>query len=344
MSIAHAAPVAAGASTVTATFADFAISLDGTTLPTEVRRKAGLCLLDFLAACLRARELEWSRQALELVRRGGSRADATLIGTDLQAAATEAAFANATAGHGLIREDMHVASACHIGVVVIPAALAVAEREGASGADLLAAIVAGYEITARLGRAVLSQAFAAHFRPTGTIGPFGAALAAARLAALSRDETVAALGFAGNLGAGLNEWPWSGGTEIYFHAGNAARAGVQAADLGAIGALASATIVEGAGGLLAAHDAAERASMVTDGLGLGFEIMQVAHKPAPSWYRMRICKRPIQRASLVRSRFTTAMERSCAVRWGMSAGSTRARSANASGPKQGRCSGPRRSC
>ena len=78
-------------------------------------RKAGFCLLDFLAACLRPRHLDWSRQALELVRRSGSRAAATLIGTDLQAAAAEAAFANATAGHGLIREDMHVASACHIG-------------------------------------------------------------------------------------------------------------------------------------------------------------------------------------------------------------------------------------
>ena len=94
--------------TVTGIFADFAISLNGATLPIEVRRKAGLCLLDFLAACLRARDLDWSRQAIELVRRGGSRGDAAVIGTDLRAAAAEAAFANATAGHGLIREDMHI--------------------------------------------------------------------------------------------------------------------------------------------------------------------------------------------------------------------------------------------
>ncbi len=246
--------------TITTRFADFALGLDGARLPEVVRAKAALCLLDFLAAGRRARDLDWSRQAVALVRHQASRPEAAVFGTDLSAAASEAAFANATTGHGLIREDMHVASACHIGVVVIPAALAVAEREGASGADLLAAIVAGYEITARLGRAVLSPAFAAHFRPTGTFGPFGAALAAARLSGLTAEETVQALGFAGNAGAGLNAWPWSGGTEIYFHAGEAARAGVRAADLARLGGRASDDIVEGEGGLLAAHRAPRSAS------------------------------------------------------------------------------------
>ncbi len=223
MLLAHTTSPPSAEGTISRAFADYALALDGRALPEEVRRKAALCILDFLAARYRARDLDWSRQAVELVRRAGSRPEAGVFGTEIRAAAAEAAFANAVVGHGLIREDMHVASACHIGVVVIPAALAVAEREGAGGADLLAAIVAGYEITARLGRAVASEAFAGRFRPTGILGPFGAALAAARLAGLSHAAAVDALGFAGNLGAGLNAWPWSGGTEIYFHAGNAAR-------------------------------------------------------------------------------------------------------------------------
>jgi 2-methylcitrate dehydratase PrpD len=87
---------------------------------------------------------------------------------------------------------MLVASAYHIGVVVVPAALAMAEREESNGAYFLGANVAGYEIAARLGRAILSASFVTHFRPTRTVGQFSTALAVARLAALSRDEILTA--------------------------------------------------------------------------------------------------------------------------------------------------------
>jgi 2-methylcitrate dehydratase PrpD len=262
--------------------AAYGCALDGAALPVAVQRKAATCLLDYLSACLSARELPWSRQAVARTVALGARGEATIIGTCARSAASEAAFANATTGHGLVREDMHVGSACHIGVVVIPAALAMAERAAGKGADLLAGIVAGYEVMARVGTALLSNAFASRFRPTGTVGPLGAAMAAARSAGFDAAVASNALALAGNLGAGLNEWPRCGGSEVFFHAGHAARAGIVAVELAALGAEASDTIIEGEGGMLAAFGADPgRGDDIVAGLGERHAILDVKHKPAP---------------------------------------------------------------
>jgi 2-methylcitrate dehydratase PrpD len=206
-----------------------------------------------------------------------------VIGSSLRTAAAEAAFVNGVRGHGLIREDMHLESGSHIGVVVLPTALALAEREDQSGAAFAGAVVAGYEIMARLGRALLTERFATHFRPTGTFGPVAAAAASAPLLDLTHEQATAAIGFAGNFGCGLNEWSRAGGTEIYFHAGVAARNGILAAELAQLGGEASASIIEGRSGMLAAYGAGlGRAPLVTDELGARFEILSVFHKPAPA--------------------------------------------------------------
>ncbi len=268
--------------TVTRRLARYARGLRGESLPSAVVDKVRLCVLDALGCALTARDLPWSRQAVAWVRALGARAEASVIGSTVRTAAAEAAFANAVQAHGLVQEDMHPASACHIGVVVIPAALAVAESTHARGADVVAAIVAGYQAMGRLGRVIIDSTNARIFRPTGMLGPVAAALTASRLLALDEDATVNALGLAGNLATGLNEWPHTGGTEVFFHAGFAARHGVVAASLAAAGMVASESIVDGEAGMIAAYGGRDRATRLDADLTDGFEILDVYHKPAPA--------------------------------------------------------------
>ncbi|HEX2137004.1 MAG TPA: MmgE/PrpD family protein [Microvirga sp.] len=272
---------AAEATPASRRIAEFAVAADAARMPGPVLAKAGGCLTDFLGCALEARDLPWGRQVIRYAGIGPE-GPATVIGTDLTVAATEAALANGTLGHGLIREDMHVASCTHMGVVVWPALLAVAELRPVSGADFVAAAVVGYEVGARVGRALFDADLAARLRPTGTVGAIGAAAAAARLLRLGVEQTMSAVGLAANTACGLNEWPWAGGNEIFFHAGVAARNAVTAVLLAEGGVFASPTAIDGRAGLFAAYGRRERAGRI-EPLGDGaYEIMSVYWKPAPA--------------------------------------------------------------
>ncbi len=144
---------------------------------------------------------------------------ATVIGTPVTPSPAEAAFANATLGHGLVREDMHTGAVSHLGVVIFPTLLALAQRQRASGRDFILGAVCGYEIGAAVGRAIMDQEMVRRFRPTGITGPLAGAIAGSRLLALDEDASVSALGFAANATGGLNEWPYCGGDEMFFHPG-----------------------------------------------------------------------------------------------------------------------------
>ena len=212
--------------------------------------KAKLCLVDYLACALESRDLPWAEQAAAIV--GAAASGASLIGRTQKASASDAAFANAVAGHGLVREDMHTGSIAHLGVVVWPAIMAVAATRKVSGAALIDAAIAGYEVGARIGRALMTAELARLFRPTGLVGAMAAAVAVSRLYGLSADQTLNALSLAANASGGLNQWPHTGGSEMYFHPGFAARSGIMAADLARAGAIASADILEGEAGLFRA--------------------------------------------------------------------------------------------
>ena len=164
----------------------------------------------------------------------------------------DAAFANATMGHGLVREDMHAASICHHGVVIWPTLLALSERTPLSGATFLAAAIIGYETGAQIGRALFTADLARLYRPTGLVAPLGAALAGSYALGLTEDAATSAIAIAANTSSGLNEWPRAGGSEMYFHPGFAARNAIAAIELAEAGARASETILEGEAGLFAA--------------------------------------------------------------------------------------------
>jgi 2-methylcitrate dehydratase PrpD len=243
----------------------------------DVAAKAKLCLGDALRCMFEARPLPTSRQALALIR---PIADGVPVAAaDALATPAEAAFAMATMSASLLREDMHAASISHHGIVVWPALLALAHGAGASGARLLAAGVVGYEFGARLGAALFDADLARRWRPTAFSATAGAAMGGAYLLGLSESEAAAAVALAVDASAGLNQWPRSGGDEIFFQAGRAAQAAVQAIALARAGAFASPALLDGPAGLFAA--AGKRAP---DDLRLfdgGPQILAVYNKALP---------------------------------------------------------------
>jgi len=217
--------------------------------------KAAYCLLDFLACAYATRHFTWVKQAKEVAwQNSGADSGARLLGTPRFVSAQDAAFANAVAGHSLVRDDMHLGSVSHLGVVVIPAALAMASMTPCSGTTLLHAVVCGYEAGGRLGALLMDVETARKVRPTGLIGAYAAAATCARLAGLDETQTANALGFASNYITGLNEWASWGSEDMYFHPGIAARNGMTAMQLARAGATAAAGALDGAAGLFAALD------------------------------------------------------------------------------------------
>lgn len=155
----------------------------------------------------------------------------------------------------MIRDDMHVGANSHIGVMVIPAALALAQREGWSGDQLLKSIVGGYDMAVALGTAVRQAGLCnPHFRPSGIIGAFGSA--AAGIVAegdTSKNTAMSALSFGVNMAAGLNEWAWVGGMEIYTQMGTASRSGIIGLGLARAGLHSSESVLEGRDGVFMAY-------------------------------------------------------------------------------------------
>ncbi len=254
-----------------------ACEFDG--LAPEVVAKARVCLQDLVGCVFESRHLPWSRQARSLAVRVD--VGATILGHPNAVAPADAAFANAVMGHGLVREDMHPGSISHLGIVVIPSMLAVAETRPVSGRDFIAALVAGYEVGGRVGRALMDRDIAAIHRPTGITGPIAAAAACARLMGLPVEGIASAVGLAANTTAGFNQWAHTGGSEMFFHAGFAARNAVTCARLAAAGAFASPSAFDGVAGLFASFGKRSAADAVHlfDGPP---EILSVYHKPVPA--------------------------------------------------------------
>ena len=248
-------------------------------LPAEVTGKVKLCLADLIGCAFESRNLPWSKQALQAadrVERGAS-----IVGTSGSYAVGDAAFANAVMGHGLVREDMHSGSISHLGIVVLPTLLALAQTHRVSGRDFIAAAVMGYEVGGQVGRALMDADVAKIHRPTGVCGPVAAAAAASRLLGLTIEQATSAIGLGANLTVGFNQWAHTGGSEMFFHPAYAARNAIMAVRLAQNGAFISPSALDGEAGLFASLKKRSAASKVELFQGEP-EILSVYHKPVPA--------------------------------------------------------------
>ena len=214
---------------VTHELARFASGIRYEDLPADARFMARQCLLDWLGVTLAG-----SQEPLALMLRAeaaeeGGAPRATLFGGGARTSMGQAALVNGAAGHALDFDDVLGAMTGHPTAPVAPAALALAEGRGLDGRRVIAGIVAGIEVEARLGRVLGDSHYAKGWHATGTVGAFGAAAAAANMLGLDAEQTARALGIAGTQAAGLKSM--FGTMCKPLHAGKAARNGLMAATL-----------------------------------------------------------------------------------------------------------------
>ena len=203
-----------------------------------------------------------------------------MIGTGQRTSAAWAALANGTAAHAVELDDVTTESSLHPGVAVIPAAVALAQQLDAEPVRLLEAIIAGYEVTMRVGNALNpASAYARGFHPTGVAGVFGAAMAACHLLDLDVDQRAMALGIAGTMASGSLEYLADGAWTKRLNAGWAGHAGITAAYLAQAGFVGPRSVFEGRLGVLHAYSDAGLPERLLAHLGNPLQVMRVSIKP-----------------------------------------------------------------
>ena len=241
-----ATTVSRPATGATARVAEFTAGLTDGQVPAAAATVARQCLLDWLAVAIAGADDDTARILREDALEQGGAPQASVVGGPGRFSVLQAAMLNGTAGHALDYDDVHYAMPGHPTAPVAPAVMALAERDGNSGRELLTAFVAGVEAECRVGRYVTAEHYEKGWHATGTLGTFGAAAGAARLLGLDAAATACALGIAGTQAAGLKS---QFGTMCKpLHAGKAAANGLHAALLARRGFTSRPDILERAQG------------------------------------------------------------------------------------------------
>jgi len=267
----------------TVTLARYAAGLRYEDLPPAVVGKAKDIITDTVAACICGAEMPWSRIVIDYAERTGPGGASRILGRGSSVQAPAAALANGALAHAFELDSLtRPGAGAHPGATVLPPALAVAQEQGASGKQLIAAVVAGNEVMIRIGRATGHTNEARGFHAPGTTGPFGAAVACGSLLGLDAIKMTNALGIAGSLAGGLLEFAkGDGGMVKRLHLGRASEAGVMAASLAAAGFEAPRTVIEGEFGFLKVFCTEWDESHLTKGLGNDFVTLSAVLKRYP---------------------------------------------------------------
>jgi 2-methylcitrate dehydratase PrpD len=261
---------------VSRSLAEFLAGVKWSDLPATAVADTKRSILDWLGSAMAGSIEAPARMAQQVVRGLGACDEATVFSARRSSAAG-AALANGVASHILELDDIHKGSTVHAAAPVIPAALAVAERENADGRAFVLAVALGYEAALRVGEAVNPSHYE-FWHPTGTAATFGAAAAAGSLLSLDAAAMLDALGSAGTQAAGLWEFNADGAMSKHLHPGKAAFNGVLSADLARAGFTGATKILEGDRGFFRAMSRSFDASRVTDGLGAVWKISENCYK------------------------------------------------------------------
>ncbi len=212
--------------------AEFVVNFSAAHIDRDARESAGLLLKDQLAIQIGASQLPWSRQVRAFI--GTPRAGvSSAVGEVGRMSASDAAYLNATYGHGFEYDD--VSGNAHPGCCVVPVALAVGQETGATLEQVIVAMVAGYETYVRIGHIGSPDLLNNGWQPHSVLANFGAAAVAAKLYGFNAEQTHHALAIAMSHASGTTEYTSTGGSVKRVHAGIAARNGIEAAQLARAG-------------------------------------------------------------------------------------------------------------
>lgn len=250
-------------------------------LPEAVIEKAKFQLLDTLAAMVSGSRLLPGAKAIGYIQTQGQSTQACVVGTTLLTTAVNAALANGMLAHADETDDSHAASLTHPGCGIVPAALAVAEMHQRSGAELLRALVLGYDVCCRMSLALGAYRFRAAGHSSHSFGPnFGAAAACGALVGVDATQARYLMSYAAQQASGVSCWMRD--TEhiekAFDFGGMPARNGVTAALMVASGFTGVADVFSGERCFFDAYgDDADR-GILTHELGSRFEILQTSIK------------------------------------------------------------------
>ena len=251
-------------------------------LPENVVEKTKHHVLDTIAAMVSGSRLLPGKKAIGYAKTLGGVKEATVIGSRIVTSAQHAALANGMLGHADETDDSHAPSLSHPGCAVVPAALAMAEREGANGTAFLRAVALGYDVGCRLGMALHPYDFRTVGHSTHSFGPmFGSAAAAGALAGVNADQARWVLSYTAQQCSGISCWMRDEEhiEKAFDFGGMPARNGVAAAAMVAAGFTAVEDVFSGERNFFIAYDETHRIGKppepqrLVEGLGTTFEIM-----------------------------------------------------------------------
>ena len=251
-------------------------------LPEGVVEKTKHHALDTIAAMVSGSRLLPGKKAIAYVKTLGGATEACVIGSRFTTTAQHAALANGMLGHADETDDSHASSLCHPGCAIVPAALAMAEREGRNGTAFLRAVALGYDVGTRLNMALHAYDFRDAGHSSHSFGPtFGAAAAAGALANLNPDETRWLLSYAAQQCSGISCWMRDEEhiEKAFDFGGMPARNGVTAAVMVASGFTGVDDVFSGERNFFIAYDETRRIGRAPEpprlvqGLGSTYEIM-----------------------------------------------------------------------
>ena len=269
------------AANVTGRLARYMVEARDRSLPPDVAREAKHRILDTLGAIVSGAHLTPGEMAIRYVQTQGGTPEASVLTTNIRTSAVNAALANGMFGHADETDDFEPVTKAHPGCAVVPAALAMAEREGRSGVELLRAVTLGYDLCCRFLLALgPDHVRATHRSAEGTSATFGAAAAAAALARLDEKGMRYALSYAAQQVSGI--WSWARDTEhvekAFDFGGMGARNGVTAALMVQAGFTGVEEVLDGEHNMIDALSTEPRPEEMVADLGGRFYVTETAIK------------------------------------------------------------------
>lgn len=253
----------------TRTLARFVAETKFTDLPRRLVDNCKIAVLDAIGAGFVGALQPWARRILDVVRALGGVPEASVIHQDWRTDVSRAALANGVLIGAFECEPL---TGSHASGTVLPAALAVGQRERIGGAPFLTALALGFEVSERLARTAVGLETVRGFHNPGTQGPFGAAAAVGKLYGFDAERLASAMGIAGSSSAGLLEFAWSGGDTKRLHLGRASQLGLESALLARHDVRGPVTVLAGRSGYFNAFSTTPRMDNLVDGLGTRWAI------------------------------------------------------------------------
>ena len=259
----------------TRTLARFVAETRYEDLPASLVVELRIALLDALAAAFVGSSLPWARRVVDMVHELGGAPEVSVVNQPWRTDVSRAALAN---GAMIGAFECEPLTGSHASGTVLPAALAISQRDHRSGKDFLLALAVGFELSGRLNRTAVGLESTRGFHNPGIQGPFGAAAAVGKLFGFGAETLAAALGLAGSCAAGLLEFAWAGDDTKRIHLGRASSMGLESALLAAKGLRGPVTVIEGRYGYFNAFSEPTDIAKLTDGLGSKWIIQPASHK------------------------------------------------------------------